>query len=243
MLVLRNLFLLSLYFVISGCSSNKYQLFSKHQSGYCSSGFFAKHEYIIKPHDRISITFYQYPELSTQSKAKEDIGIEVTSSGTVLLPLVGRIKVSGMSKEMLEDKLYKLYSKYLEKSPALKVEVLNQKIYVLGEVKDPGALIYNQQSFVTPLKAIAQRGGLSDFAKRNSVLIVRGNRQKYDIAKLDLTDMRSLAQNNIILQPEDIVYVSHNSLKDINLPLSGMSPSLELLNTLFNTATLYQVIK
>ncbi len=242
MFIYRNIFLVLLV-LITGCTSNKYQLFSKNQTHYCSAGFFSKHEYIIKPHDRISIQFYQYPEFSTQPKTGDDLGIEVRTNGTVLLPLVGTVKVSGMTKEMLENRLYKLYSQYLEKSPALKVEVLNQKIYVLGEVKDPGALDYNQQSFITPLKAIAQRGGLSDFAKRNSILIVRGNKSHYDIAKVDLTDMRSLNQFNIVLQPEDIVYVSHNSLKDINLPLNGMTPSLELLNTLFNTATLYQVIK
>jgi len=174
---------------------------------------------------------------------QRDNGIEVTSRGTVMLPLVGRIRVAGLTKEMLENRLYRLYGEYLENSPAVKVEVLNKKVYVLGEVKNPGALAYDRQSFLTPLKAIAQRGGLTDTAKRGEVLIVRGDRKKYDVAVLDLTDMRSLAQNNIVLQPEDIVYVAHNGIKDLNLPLNGMDPSLSLINTIFNSIAIYSVFK
>ncbi len=246
MFTIRIFFLLLpvLLFSIGGCSSKKHQLFSKHRTPVVTKGFYQQRDYVIKPHDRISILVYQYPELGTyRDGMQRDNGIEVTSRGTILLPLVGRIKVAGMTKEMLEDKLYRLYGEYLENSPAVKVDVLNKKVYVIGEVKNPGALEYDRQSFLTPLKAIAQRGGLTDTAKRSQVLIVRGNRKKYDVAVLDLTDMQSLAHYNIVLQPEDIVYVAHNSIKDINLPLNGMAPSLSLINTIFNSVAIYSVFK
>lgn len=231
-------------FTVSGCSSKKYQLFNKHRTHYISDGFNQKRDYLIKPHDRISIFVYQYPELGTfRPGVAEDKGIEVTSGGTVLLPLVGRIKVAGLTKEQLEDRLFRLYSKYLENAPAVRVEVLNQKVYVLGEVANPGALEYDKQSFLTPLKAIAQRGGLTDFAKRSQVLIVRGTKEDYKIAILDLTDLDSLRKYNIVLQPEDIVYIAHNSVKDVNLPFNGMEPSLSLINTLFNSIAIYSVFK
>ncbi len=209
-----------------------------------SENFYKSREYRIKPHDRISVFVYQYPELGTfREGLQRDNGVEVTSRGTVLLPLVGRIRVAGLTKEALEERLYKLYSRYLENSPAVRVEVLNKRVYVMGEVKNPGALEFDRQSFLTPVKAIAQRGGLTDTAKRTQVLIVRGNRKKYDIAVLDLTDMESMAQNNIILQPEDIVYVAHSSVKDMNLPLNGMDPSLSLINTIFNSVAIYSVFR
>ncbi len=242
---LRNLFLISgLLLLLTGCSSKTHQLFSKHHPAYVTEGFFQKRDYVIKPHDRISIFVYQYPELGTYRPGiSNDNGIEVTSGGTVLLPLVGRIKVAGMTKEQLEDRLFRLYSRYLENSPAVRVEVLNQKVYVMGEVANPGALAYDKNAFLTPLKAIAQRGGLTDFADRTKVLIVRGNRHDYDLAVLDLTDMRSIAKYNIILQPEDIIYVAHNNVKDANMPFNGMEPSLSLINTLFNSIAIYSVFK
>ncbi len=244
MFTIRTLILLLLVFGIGGCSSDRHQLFSKHRTTIVTKGFYKQRDYIIKSHDRISIRIYQYPELGTdRGGTQRDNGIEVTSRGTILLPLLGRIKVAGMTKEMLEDKLYRLYGRYLENTPAVKVEVLNKKVYVLGEVKTPGALEYDRQSFLTPLKAIAQRGGLTDTAKRTQVLIVRGNRKNYDVAVLDLTDMQSLVQHNIVLQPEDIVYVSHNSVKDVSLPLNGMDPSLSLINTIFNSVAIYSVFK
>ncbi len=228
-----------------GCSSGKHQVFKKNRNHVYSQVSLPQSEYLIKAHDRLSIIFYQYPELSSKTKDsnEHDLGIEVNTNGTILLPLVGRVEVVGMSKDLLEDKLYKMYGEYLEKSPALKVEVLNQKIYVLGEVKSPGALAYNRQSFITPIKAIAQRGGLNDSAKREKVLIVRGDKNNYHIATLNLTDMNSISQANMVLMPEDIIYVAHNSMKDVNLPLNGLNASLSLINTLFNTITLYQVLK
>ncbi len=244
MFIIRSFFLLLLIIGINGCSSKKHQLFTKHQTPYVTKGFYQNRDYLIKPHDRISILVYQYPELGTFREGfQRDNGIEVTSGGTVLLPLVGRIKVAGMTKEMLENKLYQLYSQYLENSPAVKVEVLNKKVYVMGEVKNPGALEFDRQSFLTPVKAIAQRGGLTDTAKRSQVLIVRGNRHHYDIAILDLTDMQSMAQNNVVLQPEDIIYVAHSSVKDFNLPLTGMEPFISMINTVFNSVAIYSVFK
>jgi len=243
---IRHFLVLLLLFIVgfNGCSSKKHQLFSKHRALYVTKNFHSQRDYRIKPHDRISVMVYQNPELGTaRGGTQRDNGIEVTSKGTVLLPLVGRIRVAGMTKEMLEDKLFRLYGEYLENAPAVKVEVLNKKVYVLGEVKNPGAIEYDKNAFLTPLKAIAQRGGLADTAKRTQVVVVRGNRKKYDIAVLDLTDMQSLSKYNLTLQPEDIVYVPHNKVKDWNLPLTGMDPSLSLINTIFNSIAIYSVFK
>ena len=103
-------------FLFLGCSSTKHQLFSKNRQSYISSSFFQKHDYIIKPHDRLSIIVFGYPNLST-TQNKNDFGLEVASDGKITLPLVGRIKVSGFTKDVIQKKLYKIYSIYLEKKP------------------------------------------------------------------------------------------------------------------------------
>ncbi len=231
--------------LLGGCSGKKHQLFQKKETTQKEDNFFVTQKrYIIKPHDRLSIIFFEYPELSTKNKdqSESDIGIEVASDGTVMLPIVGKVLVAGRTKEDVVDLLYKKYSDYLEK-PALRVEILNQKVYVLGEVKNPGIVEMMKFRSLTPLKAIVQRGGLTDFAQRNRVKIVRGTRAHYTVLDIDLTNLNNIKDNNINLLPDDIIYVPHNGVKDFNLPLSGADPSLNWINTIFNSLTMYQVWK
>ena len=231
--------------LFSGCSGKKHELFYKNtQRIYDTTAFTGNNQYRIKAYDRLSIIFFEYPELSTKSKdlSETDVGIEVHSDGTITMPLIGKVLVKNLTKEMVVDKLYQKYSSYLEK-PALRVEVLNQKIYVLGEVKNPGAIELMKYRTLTPLKAIAVRGGLKDTAQREVIKVVRGTKDRYRIIHIDLTDMYSVNVNNVHLLPDDIVYVAHNNVKDFNLPLSGADASLSWINTMFSTLMLYQVFK
>ncbi len=230
---------------MGGCSGKKHQLFQKDETVRNADEFFTTQKrYIIKPHDRLSIIFFEYPELSTKNKnqSENDIGIEVASDGTVMMPIIGKVLVAGRTKEEVVDILYKKYSDYLEK-PALRVEILNQKIYVLGEVKNPGVVEMMKFRSLTPLKAIIQRGGLTDAAQRDKVKIVRGTRARYTVLDIDLTNLNSVKDNDINLLPDDIIYVPHNGVKDFNLPLNGADPSLSWINTIFNSLTVYQVWK
>jgi len=230
------------FLFFSGCSGKNSQLFSNNvKTKHSFNQNFISKDYKIKPSDRLSIVFFEYPELSTKSKdsATLDVGIEVSSAGTITMPIIGKILVAGKSKEKLQDILYKKYSLYLEK-PALRVDVLNQKVYVLGEVKNPGAIELSKQRTLTPIMAISLVGGLSDFASRDTIKVVRGGKNNYQILHIDLTDMSSINRANINLLPDDIVYVAHNRVKDFNLPLSGANPSLGWINTLFSTFALYQ---
>jgi len=234
-----------LLILFSGCSGKKHELFYKNSQVVHYDVPSATHAvYKIKTGDRLSIIFFQYPELSTKSKdlSESDVGIEVRSDGSIVMPLIGKVFVRGLTKEAVSDLLYKKYSSYLEK-PALRVEILNQRIYVLGEVKNPGAIKMMKYRKITPVQAISERGGLTDFAQREVIKVVRGTRDNYYVIHIDLTDLQSIRASNFNLLPDDIVYVAHNKVKDFNLPLSGANPSLSWINTLFSALTLYQVYK
>jgi len=231
--------------LFSGCSGKKHELFYKNsQVVHYDISAATQAVYKIKTGDRLSIIFFEYPELSTKNKdlSESDVGIEVRSDGSIVMPLVGKVYVRGLSKEEVSDLLYKKYSSYLEK-PALRVEILNQRVYVLGEVKNPGAIKMMKYRKITPLQAISERGGLTDYAQREVIKVVRGTRDNYFVIHIDLTDLQSIKASNFNLLPDDIVYVAHNGVKDFNLPLSGANPSLSWINTLFSTLTLYQAFK
>jgi len=240
------LFLMIFFFV--SCSSHDNELFYKNKSAQYPtttapmvSNFSS--EYRIAPHDRLSIIFYKYPELSSSTKeyAKDDYGIEVAPDGTINLPIIKRIRVSGYTKHQLERELYRRYSPYL-KDPSVKVEVLNKRVYVTGEVKNPGALEYIRYKSITPLKAIIQRGGLTKYANPHAVKVLRDVGGAYKLYNIDLTDMQSVRTANIRLRPDDIVYVPHNSATDFNLPINGVEPSLSIINTILNSIVMYKAV-
>ena len=259
---MRNIIYISLFFGIffSGCNSKHNQLFSSNKpvnsiksNNFIPSIFssnsskfhnnYSSHQtYKISPHDRISILFYKYPELSTTTKNsfKDDLGVEVREDGTITLPIIKTVKVAGLTKDELEKYLYKRYYPYLT-DPSLKVEILNQRVYVMGEVKNPGTLNLNKYKHITPLKAIVERGGLTNYANIHAIKVVRGNRENYKIWNIDLNNLQSIKANNIELKPNDIVYVPHNRAKEFNMPLNGINPSLNIINTIFNSISVLKV--
>jgi protein involved in polysaccharide export with SLBB domain len=82
-----------------------------------------------------------------------------------------------------------------------------QEVYVLGEVRYPGALGFTS-STPTSLAAIAGRGGFTDQAWKGRVLVVRGSLERPQTFVVDTKDVLGGAAKDFALQPRDIVYVS-----------------------------------
>ena len=242
---MKKVFLIILAVFFISCSNYDNQLFSMKRSidnsqiNDIKGDIGGSSSYKIAPHDRISIYFYKYPELSTQNRDGfvKDEGVEVDDDGTVLLPLVKRVRVVGLSKSQLQRKLYDMYSKYLQ-DPSLKVEILNKKVYVLGEVKNPGSIDLNKYSSLNPLKAIVERGGLSDFADIHHIKVLRSGGSNYHLANIDLSNTNSLRVRNLKLRADDVVYVPHNSSKKYK----GISPTLNVINTILNALSTFKTV-
>ena len=190
------------------------------------------YEYKILPGDRLSITVFNHPELSTDNKTDLS-GINVFPDGTINLPLVGNVKVAGLTEEQATKKLEKLYSEYL-KHPYIKLEVLTKKVYVLGEVKQPG-VVQISGNYTTLIEAISQRGGFNDMARRNNILIISGGLNNPQIRQIDLTKISSLNYKNLVLKPNDIVYVQPMNMKPLDVQIQGVSPIVSFVNSILST--------
>ena len=189
-------------------------------------------EYKIRPHDRISVIVYKHPELSTTSRTNLQIerGLLVNSTGDIRLPLVRRINVIGLTQTEAEDKISSAYGMYL-KHPDIQIEVLNKRAYVVGEVKKPGEFeLINEQ--LPLLQLLAKAGDVTDTADRNSILIFRGNDStKIQTEVVSLTDKKSLLTANLMIKPNDIVYVMPNDMKAFNTGVNEISPIFRLIGT------------
>lgn len=190
-----------------------------------------KFEYKIQAYDRVSIIVYKHPEISTSSKntLQQERGLLVNSRGYVRLPLIKKIHLQGLTQSQAEDALERALSVYI-KHPDVQVEVLNKKAYVIGEVKRAGKIeLPNEQ--MTLLQILASAGDLTDSADRSSILIIDGN-SKNRTRIVNLTDKYSIQTANLMIKPNDIVYVMPNNMKSFNTGVKEVSPIFNLIGSI-----------
>src|SRR5690606_24868309 len=95
----------------------------------------------------------------------------VDEKGEIDFPVLGKIKVAGITRSEVEDKIKLLLKPYLN-NPGVNVRIMNFKISVLGEVKTPGRQSISGER-ITLLEAIAAAGDLTVYGKRNNIMLLR----------------------------------------------------------------------
>ena len=122
-------------------------------------------DYIIGPDDVLAVNVWKEPELSRSVVVRPD--------GKITLPLLKDIQAGGSTPEQLQERIEKGLSDYVSK-PVVTVmlqEEKSHKFNVLGQVQKPGSYLLN--SPITVLDAIAMAGGLREWAKVNSIYVLR----------------------------------------------------------------------
>ncbi len=248
--------------VLGGCTMNsEFRLFNEDDSAsvirQTSDKDFKKDmefEWKIAKGDRISITAYNQSAganqlnqlLSTGGEAAQntmrvgDEGVLIGNEGTVILPLVGKVKISGLTEAEAGEKLIKEYQKYL-RTPYVTVKILNQKLFVLGEVSQPGTVLVTHGT-MTLYEALATSGDLTDDAMRTNIKIIRGNLRNPEVHEVDLTDMSTLRFASLMLHPNDVVYVQPRTMKAINKNFTDQQPFFELISSMLTPWLQFETI-
>lgn len=198
-----------------------------------------KFEYKIQPHDRLSIRVYRHPELSTGPRG-EGLGesILVSSNGTVVLPLIDEVKLAGLTQPEAQMKLENLYREYL-KHPTVQLEVLNKRAFVLGEVNNPGPVeLRNEQIPLLQLLSIA--GDLTIRADRNAVMVLKNYGDRVQTKIVSLTNKDSIREANLMIRPNDVVYVVPKDTSLFNYKVDEVNPVFRLIS---NALTPFITIK
>lgn len=157
--------------------------------------------YNVLPGDVLQISVWKEPELQMQVLVRPDAAFS--------FPLAGDISTEGQSVAELQAELTKRLSRYIS-NPVVTVsvtDILGNKVYVIGQVNNPGEFVVNPR--VDVMQALSMAGGLTAFADTNDIKILRrtGSRQSALTFKYnDVLKGRNLEQN-IVLQSGDIVVV------------------------------------
>jgi len=159
--------------------------------------------YKIQPGDLIEITVFKEPDMSRT--------LRISGNGTVTFPLAGNLKLSELSVPEAESFLALKLSDYI-KSPQVTVfikEYSNKQVYVLGEVKKPGAIQLPTERKLTVLEAITLAGGFTDIAAPDRTKVLRnagGQNQSIEV-KISRITKEGDKSADIFLEPNDTVFV------------------------------------
>ena len=149
-------------------------------------------------------------------------GYTVDSFGDINFPVLGKIRVEGMTREQIADYLTKqLKEQELIKDPVVTVEFMNLGVSVLGEVNRPGRISINRDN-MTILDAISEAGDLTIFGKREKVLVLRQEDGKQRVYGVNLCSADHIYTSPVYyLQQNDVVYVIPNDTKSRQSTVNG----------------------
>ena len=171
----------------------------------------------------------------------------VDNEGYINFPVVGRLKVLGLTKTECQDLILEKIRPFMAEAenPVVTVVMSSYSVSVLGEVNRPGSFQVGREK-ISILEALAQAGDLTIYGVRDKVKLIREDATgKKEIHTLDLTNANIVNSPYYYLQQNDIVYVEPNKVKAQNARVGNMTTlwfsATSILISL--TSLLYNILK
>jgi len=185
-------------------------------------------EPVIQKNDILQITvssmnaedavIYNTPSMAAvggaASSGPQATGFLVDDAGYIQYPVLGQVKVTGLTKGQLTKVLRdSLTERKLLVDPVVSVRFLNYRITVIGEVGRPQVVNVSNDR-VTILEALGLSGDITDFGNKENIMLIResddGTRT---VKRLNLNDRSLLSSPYYYLRSNDIVYVEPTKAK------------------------------
>ncbi|MDM8177204.1 polysaccharide export protein [Olivibacter sp. LS-1] len=139
-------------------------------------------------------------------------GYLVDKNGNINFPVVGQIKLLGLTREEARLEMVKQLTQYV-KDPIVNIRFLNFKVTVIGEVAKPSTFTIPNEK-VTILEALGMAGDMTPFGKRENVLLIREENGERTMIKLDMGKKDIMNSPYFYLRQNDVVYVEPTKYKD-----------------------------
>jgi polysaccharide export outer membrane protein len=169
------------------------------------------------------------PYISSLGGSMYLMGYSIDNVGYIILPILGKVHVAGLTIEEAKQIIQKLAESYITDARA-EVKLVSFKISMLGEVIRPGQYtIFNDRANI--FEAISLAGDISYNGNRRNVLIVRTLINGTKTIKVDLTKRELLSSQQYYLQPNDIVYIEPYRTTAFRLRVADYSVFLTLITS------------
>ena len=139
---------------------------------------------------------------------QEQVDYIVDKDGEIDFPVIGKIKVVGLSPQEVRVLLRDELSEYL-KEPIINIRLRNFTVTILGEVNRPGTYDVNGEQ-ITILEALGFAGDLTIKGMRENILVIRDFNGAKTYSRIDLTSKNALKSPVYYLTQNDVVYVEPN---------------------------------
>lgn len=175
---------------------------------------YARQGYVITNGDDLTVRFYYNPQLDEDLRVRPD--------GKISLALVGEVQATGKLPEALSRDITNAYRTFLNRPDAVVIvrRFATARAFLAGEVQKPGLIDMQQQS-QTVLQSIAAAGGITENGSLTQVVVLRRvpNWPEPMVFKLDLQSALAGTdkKQDVVLLPNDIVYVPRSDIADVNL--------------------------
>jgi polysaccharide export outer membrane protein len=181
------------------------------------------YEHRVIPGDYLDINIWEDGEMK-EHKA------QVSKAGTINLMFIEDIAVLGLTEKELDKHLTEVLSEYYI-SPIIDVKI-REVVYILGEVKNPGA--YTFKDGMTLAAILASAEGPTRDAKLRNVLIIRGYNESERNPKVVVANVGRMMKKgdltqNIYLQGGDIIFLPSTVISNVNYFVKQLGPILDLV--------------
>lgn len=149
----------------------------------------------------------------------------VDNAGYIDFPIVGKIKVLGLTARECENLVRSKIQPYFKESelPLVTVRMSSFRVVVTGEVGSPGVVTVPNEK-ISIVEALAQSGDMGLQGKRKNILLIREDATgRKEAHRLDMTDANLINSPYFYLQQNDIVYVVPNKVKAQNSSVGSMT--------------------
>lgn len=164
-------------------------------------------------------------------------GYLVNGDGNIQFPMLGSVKVAGLTEAQLSERLTKeITDRKLLVDPIVTVRHLNFRVTVLGEVTRPTVINVPSEK-ITLLEALGFAGDITITGKRENVLIIREEAGQKQIQRVNLNTSEIFNSPYYYLRSNDIVYVEPNKAK-----IASSSRSNQLLPILLSGLSFAAII-
>jgi polysaccharide export outer membrane protein len=160
-------------------------------------------DYVIGVEDVLGVVFWREQDKGLNAD------VVVRPDGKISVPMLNDIVAAGLTPEQLAAAIQQAAARYIRDAAATVIvrEIRSRKVFVIGEVTNPGTVQLGNE--MTVLQVIAEAGGFLEHAKKGDVVIVRnegGTERRFKFNYGDVVKGKKPEQN-IRLQPGDTVLV------------------------------------
>jgi polysaccharide export outer membrane protein len=162
---------------------------------------------ILSPNDMITVVVYQEDDL--------DITTTIDKNGMVMLPLLGQVKVGGMTIGQATERIQRLYNKDYLVNPQVNLTMASfaeRRFAVLGQIQHPGSFVFPENQSVNLLEAIAIAGGYTRLGAPSKVDVRRIENGSPKIYHFDAGAMsKDSKKAPFEIFPDDIITVGERT--------------------------------